>query len=330
MQQFVVASLVNFFGEADPSVLDRILPYCRVFKFEVRDKDDRTIFETLADVDIIVGGVYKPDVIMELPKLKMILFPGAGYQSLPVERATQRGILITYVPGVNSESVAEHTVGLILSLARHIPQANTGVRNGVWIKREPFWGTELKGKTLGILGLGNIGVRVGEIMEAFGMRVIYASRTSRPPQGRKWERVSAEDLFRYSDVLTLHCPATPETVGLVNHRTLSLMKPGSYLVNTARGALVDQDALYDALANGRLAGAALDVFVPEPAPPDHKLLSLPNVIVTPHIGGYTRESNARVDKVIVECIYQAVKGEEIPREFLVNPQVLDRGWRLAK
>jgi D-3-phosphoglycerate dehydrogenase / 2-oxoglutarate reductase len=257
------------------------------------------------------------EVIDAARSLKVIARAGIGLDNVDVETATRRGVMVVNAPQSNVLSAAEHTMALLLSLARNIPQADRALRDGQWA-RERFQGVELHGKTLGVIGLGRVGTMVAQRALAFGMRLIAFD----PYVSRERARSLAIELMPdlgallvQSDVVTIHLPRTPETEALIGDRELSLMKEGARLVNTSRGGIVDERALEEALRSGRLAGAALDVFADEPAT-DHPLFSLPNVVVTPHLGAATAEAQDKAGVAIAEMVSLALRGEFVP--YAVN------------
>lgn len=232
---------------------------------------------------------------------------GVGHDSIDKTLARQHGIVVTNTPGVLDISVAEHSIWLMGCLARKIVRLETRFRKGEFVGEV---GMELHGKTLGILGFGGIGRSVASIAHfGFGMKVIACSRNkpAEPPARFGVERFTtdAEELFRAADIVSVHLPANANTQRFVNAARLAWLKPGAMLINTARGALLDEEALYDALASGRLAGAALDVFEREPyvpARPDKDLRTLENVVLTPHVGSNTREANRRMAESSLENV----------------------------
>jgi D-3-phosphoglycerate dehydrogenase len=244
------------------------------------------------------------EVIESAKNLKVIGRQGVGLDNIDLQAANERGISVVNTPEALTESVAELTLGLMLSLARDIPRADKGMKEGVWLKGK-LRQVELSGRTLGILGLGKIGARVAELCKGLGMPVIYWSRNRKLDIEEKVGLlyVNFDDLFRKADILSIHLALTPETEGMVGERELSLMKHSAFLINTARGAVVDEEALYKALKDGKLAGAGLDVFAQEPY--KGKLGELPNMVLTPHIGSDTREAQLRsglslAEKIMVE------------------------------
>jgi D-3-phosphoglycerate dehydrogenase len=250
-------------------------------------------------------------------KLKVIARAGIGLDNVDVEAATRRGVMVVNAPQSNILSAAEHTMALLLALARNVPQADASLRSGRW-DRERFQGVELHGKTLGIVGLGRVGTMVAQRSLAFGMRLIaydpYVSRERARELGIEL-MPDLGALLVQSDFITVHIPRTSETEALIGERELSLMKEGARLVNTARGGIVDEAALADALRSGRLGGAALDVFQDEPVE-QHPLFGLPNAVVTPHLGASTREAQDKAGLAIAEMVRLALKGEFVP--YAVN------------
>jgi D-3-phosphoglycerate dehydrogenase len=249
--------------------------------------------------------------------LRVIARAGIGLDNVDVDAATRRGVMVVNAPQSNILSAAEHTMTLVLALARNVPQADAALRAGEW-NRERFQGVELHGKTLGIVGLGRVGTMVAQRALAFGMRLIaydpYVSRERARALGIEL-MPDLGALLVQSDFVTVHLPRSPETEGLIGKRELGLMKEEARLVNTARGGIVDEEALADAVREGRLAGAALDVFDQEPVT-KHPLFDLPNVVVTPHLGAATREAQDKAGLAIAEMVRLALKGEFVP--YAVN------------
>jgi len=236
-------------------------------------------------------------------RLKAVGRAGAGLDNIDVEIAQKKGLKILNTPEAPAEAVAELTMGLMLSLARNIPHADRTMKEAKWIKKE-LTGWELRGKTLGAIGLGNVGERVARLAKAFGMKILITKRT--PPDPAILKELEAEfvplrDLLALSDVVTIHIPYTSETHHKIGKKELSLMKEGAYIINTSRGAIIDDKALLKALQSGRLGGAALDVFEAEP-PTDYALMRLPNVVCTPHIGAQTEEAQKAASVLLAEKI----------------------------
>ena len=233
--------------------------------------------------------------------LRVIGRAGVGVDNIDVPAATIRGVVVMNAPDGNTITTAEHTVAMLVSLARSIPQASSSLKAGRW-DRKKFIGVELQGKTLGIVGLGRIGRVVASRARAMGMLIVAYDPFIAPEQARDLEidLAQLDDVFARADFLTVHTPLTSETRGLIDRDALGKMKPGARIINCARGGLVDEDALYEAITTGAIAGAALDVFSEEPPPVDHKLLHLDQVIVTPHLGASTKEAQEGVAFTVAE------------------------------
>jgi glycerate dehydrogenase len=253
------------------------------------------------------------DTIQRLPGLQYIgvLATGTNIVDLAVARA--RGIPVTNVPTYGTRSVAQLTFALLLELAQHVGHHAGTVREGRWTRSADwsYWDSpliELEGLTLGIVGYGRIGRAVGELGAAFGMNVLASGRRASAPTSSV-RVVELDALFRESDVVSLHCPLTPETTRLVNSRRLSLMKPTAFLLNTSRGQLVDEPALADALNSGRFAGAGLDVLSVEPPPADNPLLTARNCLITPHMAWATRAARSRLMRIAVENVRAFINGQ---------------------
>jgi len=256
-----------------------------------------TLHAQIADADaLIVRSATKvtPELLEKAPRLRVIGRAGVGVDNIDLEEATRRGVLVMSTPGGNAVSVAEHTFALLLSLARQVPRLDKAIHEGRWEKSSAA-GTEVRGKVLGLIGLGRIGSEVAVRAEAFDMRVLgydpYISEAA--AREVQVELVPLERLLAESDFVSLHTALSPATQNLINANALAQMKPGARLVNAARGELIDEVALAEALKSGKLAGAALDVFVEEP-PKNSPLIGLPNLIATPHVAGATAEAQEEV------------------------------------
>jgi len=258
----------------------------------------------LADSDgLVVRSETKVDAdLMDAArKLRVIGRAGVGVDNIDVPAATARGIVVMNAPDGNTITTAEHTLALLIALARNIPQANSSVKAANW-DRKRFIGAELQGKTLGIVGLGRIGRAVAERAQALGMKVVAHDPFIAPDQARglEIESASMDEVFSRSDFLTVHTPLTSETRGLIGAQAFAKMRSGVRIINCARGGLVDEAALLEAIKSGIVAGAALDVFEQEPPPPDHPLLALEEVIATPHLGASTTEAQEGVAVTVAE------------------------------
>ena len=254
------------------------------------------------------------------PNLKVISQCAVGYDNIDVPAATQRGIKIGNTPGVLTEATADFAFTLLMAAARRVTEAHNYVRAGKWETwgLTLFLGQEVFGATLGIVGMGRIGQAVAKRARGFEMRLLYYDVVRQPEVEAELgiEYRSFEDLLRESDYVSLHVNLTDETQGLINADAFALMKPTAILVNTARGPIVDSEALYEALNSGQISSAALDVTDPEPLPADHKLLQLPNLIVAPHIASATVTSRTQMAMMAVRNLVAGVQGKPLP--FPVN------------
>ncbi len=264
------------------------------------------------------------DLLAVASRLKVIGRAGVGLDNVDIDAASLRGVIVMNTPGANTIATAEHTMAMLLALCRHVPQADASMRAGRWT-RSRFLGVQLYGKTLGIVGLGRVGARVAQRAQAFGMKVIAFDPYISDDVARelKVTLVDLDELLAHSDFITLHTALTPETRGLIDAQAIARMKPGVRLVNCARGALVDETALGEALRSGHVAGAALDVYSDEPLPADSPLRRLPNVVLTPHIAASTVEAQRDVGTQIVDQILAALRGEDFRNA--VNMPVADAG-----
>jgi phosphoglycerate dehydrogenase-like enzyme len=268
------------------------------------------------EIDVlVVSGLWHNELLQTTSRLRWIQSIGAGYDQFPLPELKARGIRLTRAYGVNRNAVAEHTFALILELSRQLHYCRDNQRKHVYrqmisdiFRRED----ELTGKTLGIIGLGHIGSRVAELGKAFNMRVVATKRdpaTYRGPADRVMTPDRTDEVIRESDFLVLNCPLTPETRGLINARTLGLMKRSAFLVNVARGGCVDEPALLTALRDNRIAGAALDHFSEDPLPASSPFWDLDNVIVTPHTAGETRKYEENVIDILLENLSRLERGQ---------------------
>jgi D-3-phosphoglycerate dehydrogenase len=286
--------------------------------FDVRHCDgaDRTqLLPALKDADaVIVRSATQIDqeALSHAPNLKVVARAGIGLDNVDVPAATQAGVMVVNAPQSNVISAAEHAVALLLAVARRIPRADASLREGEW-KRSKFTGVELAGKTAGVVGLGRIGVLVAQRLSAFGMRLV--AYDPYVPAGRAAQMgvrlLPLDDLLREADVVTIHLPKTKETAGLIGERELALLKPDAILINAARGGLVDEHALAQALKDGRLGGAGLDVYATEPCT-DSPLFAFDNVVATPHLGASTAEAQDKAGTAVAKSVKLALSGEFVP------------------
>jgi len=287
---------------------------------------ERTLAGEIGEAHAVAVRVAKidRDLLAQAKNLLIIAKHGVGYDNIDVEAATQRRILVVNTPEANAESVAEHNLGLMLSLAKKIGTSDRALRQDRLGRREDYIGVELKDKKLGIIGLGRIGSEVAyKCKIAFNMEIIaydpYVPKEKTDRLG--YSKVeNLDDLLQESDYVVICVPLTKETTNLIGTKELALMKANAFLINSSRGGIVDETALHDHLVKGKIAGAALDVFLREPPPSDHPLLSLDNFIATPHIAGMTVEAMRRMAITVAEEILRVFRGER--PKYPVNPQVL--------
>jgi glyoxylate reductase len=259
-----------------------------------------------------------------VPSVRVVSQLAVGYDNIDVAAATERGVLVCNTPGVLTDATADLAFALMLAHARRLFAGDRALRNGEWGEWSPVFmlSHDLHGKTLGIVGLGAIGRAVAERAKGFKMPLLYWSRSRKPDAeaelGAQWRELDA--LMREADYISINIALSDETRGLIGEHEIGLMKPDAVLVNTARGPIVDQDALYRALVENRIGGAALDVFAEEPLPTDHPLLALENVVVSPHVGSATFETRARMTDLAVDNLLAFFNGEHPPAP--VNPEVL--------
>ncbi|WP_243386475.1 phosphoglycerate dehydrogenase [Bacillus kexueae] len=251
------------------------------------------------------------DLIQKMPNLKIIGRAGVGVDNIDVDAATKHGVVVINAPNGNTISTAEHTFAMMMALLRHIPQANVTVKSGEW-NRSAFIGTELNGKTLGIVGLGRIGSEIAKRAKVFGMSVLVFDPFLTKDRAKKIgvDSVSLEELLSNADIITVHTPLTKETKGLLGKENLAKTKKGVYLLNCARGGIIDEDALYESLKQGHVKGVALDVFEVEP-PVGNKLLDCEQVIVTPHLGASTKEAQLNVAYQVAEEVMKFLNGKPV-------------------
>ena len=272
--------------------------------------------QAIEDADAVICNKanLSREIIESAKKLKYIGLFATGYNNIDTEAAKERGIVVCNAPGYSTEAVAQLTFSMILALAGSFCDYTASTRAGGWIKSDtfsyfPFPLTELKDKTLGIFGYGSIGRQVAKIGRAFNMNVIVYTRT--PSKCTDAENVSMEELFSRSDYLTLHAPLTPETAKIINRDTLALMKKSAYLINTSRGGAIDETALADALNNGDIAGAGLDVLTVEPMLEDNPLRTAKNCLITPHIAWAPVETRMRLIEIVAENIKAFINGAPV-------------------
>ncbi len=262
------------------------------------------------------------ELIARAPNLLVISSSGAGYDTIDVDACTAAGVLAVNQAGGNREAVAEHALGMMLALCKRIVQTDRHMRREAGINRGDYVGTQIRGKTIGIVGLGNVGRRVAELCHGlFGMQVLAYDPYLNEAEiaARSARKTELEPLLRQADIVSIHCPRTAETLGMIGANEFARMKPTCYFINTARGGIHDERALAAALESGALAGAGLDVWDTEPPPIEHPLLRFDNVIATPHIAGVTFEAREEISRMAVKQLLDIVDGRRPPR--LINSEV---------
>lgn len=280
---------------------------------------ERELIPLVADIDGFIAGLddITSNVIKAAKNLRVIARYGTGVDRVDLKAAKEAGIYVTNTPGANSVSVAELAIGFAITAARNILEGNNGIKKGTWPRLS---GTTLSGKTFGIIGLGSIGKEVAKRLRAFGLKLIAYDIFFDKEFLKEYriEPVDLKSLFSKSDFISLHIPVSDDTVNIINRESLARMKKGSILINTARGELVDEDALYESLVSGHLKAAALDAFKKEPPDEDNKLLSLSQVITTPHIGAATDNASDEMTKISIdECL--AVLSGKKPKYIVAEP-----------
>ncbi len=275
------------------------------------------LIELIGGIDALLSGLDQvtAKVIGASDELKVISMFGTGVDNIDVKAATEKGIVVTNTPGVNSDAVADMTFALMLAIARRIPFALDQVKEDKW---PLIIGAELCNKTLGLIGLGQIGKRVALRATGFNMEILATKRFPDETfvREKKIKLVSLNQLLRQSDFVSIHVPLTPETEGLIGADQFEVMQPTAFLINTARGGIVDESALYDALKSGKITGAAFDVLKEEPLK-EKRLLALKNFIVTPHISAFTKETIEKTEKLSAQNVVDVLKGYDCP--YIINP-----------
>lgn len=314
--------------ELSPATIEALGPDFEVVNVDGTDRPALLSAVATADAILVRSATQVDEEVLNAAKqLKVIARAGVGLDNVDIKAATQAGVMVVNAPTSNIISAAELTVTHILSLARHVPMAHASLTQGQW-KRSAYTGTELYEKTIGIIGLGRIGALVAERLKGFGVEIVaydpYISAARAQQLGVTLLELS--ELLKQSDFVTIHMPKTPETVGMIGKAELASMKPTAYVVNVARGGLIDEDALREALLAGEIAGAGLDVFVSEP-PKDDALTGLANVVVTPHLGASTDEAQEKAGISVAKSVRLALAGELVPDAVNVAGGVIDQDVR---
>jgi len=289
----------------------------------------KQLIEKVRDADALatlLTDKVDAEVFDEAPKLKIVAQMAVGFDNINVDEATKRGIYVTNTPGVLTETTADFAWALLMAIARRIVEADKYVRTGQWkVSWHPsmLLGRDVYGATIGILGAGRIGIALARRAKGFNMKILYYDIVPMPAEIERElqaRRVGLEKLFKESDFVSVHVPLTKETYHMVNEEKLRLMKKTAYIINNSRGPVVNEKALYKALEEGWIAGAALDVFEQEPTPIDNPLLKLVNVVVAPHISSATHETRSKMAEMVSENLVSFFQGKKPPN--LVNPEVL--------
>lgn len=302
-------------GDLDWGILE---PYGTVTVYDRTDSDEESIARIADSEIILVNKTPLPATVIEAcPSIRMIGMLATGYNIVDVECARKHGIPVCNVPCYSTNAVAQFAISLLLEICHHCGRHNILVHEGAWTSCQDFclWTTpqmELAGKTLGIIGYGRIGAQTAKIAEALGMRIIAYSRS----QNKDVEYVDLDTLLRQSDVISLHCPLFPETSGIISRENIAKMKDGAILINTARGALIDEHAVADALTSGKLRGVAVDVTTVEPIRRENPLLTAPNCIITPHMAWTPVEARRRLLNTVRDNIRCFSEGKP---QNVVNP-----------
>jgi D-3-phosphoglycerate dehydrogenase len=262
------------------------------------------------------------DLLSRAPNLLIVSSNGAGFDPVDVDACTAAGVVVVNQSGGNANSVAEHALGMLLTLSKRIIEADRALRRDPNVNRNALMGTEAQGKTIGIVGIGNVGRRIAELCKGLlHMKVVAYDPylTAAEVAARGAEKVELDDLLRRSDYVSISCPLSKDNRGMIGARQFALMQPHAYFITTARGFIHDEAALAEALRNKQIAGAGLDVWAKEPPPPDHPLLQFDNVLASPHTAGVTKEARINMGKIAAEQLLDALDGKRPPR--IINPEV---------
>jgi len=327
MYKLAIVNSKTFLSHS-PELKEKLQKRVQITRLELpKDISPEELAEKLKGCQIIVASItpHYTERFFQLNKdVVLIARHGTGIDNIDIKAATQNGVIITRVPGKElREAVAEHAIALILTAIRKICKANEAVREGKWKERGKYVGTELREKVVGIIGLGNIGSRVAEILvNGFKSKVIAYDPYINEAYAEKVgvQVVSFDELLEKSDIISIHCPLTPETYHLIDHNAFEKMKNGIIIINTARGSIIDTKALIENIKNGKVAAVALDVIEDEPIDETHEILKFKNVVITPHIASSTIETLRRMDESCFKDIISLLNGKTPPG--LVNKEVL--------
>jgi glyoxylate reductase len=300
------------------------------YRVIVGEKENRGIDKKLAPFLRQASGIFcllddpiPSEILLEAKNLKVVSNMAVGVDNIDLSTCTSLGIPVGHTPGVLTDGTADLTLALVLAVCRGIYQASTDAKEGRWKNWDPagWLGVDLNETTVGIVGLGKIGSAVADRLKAFGARLVFTNRSPLPKMEKELnaDQVSLDELLRTSDIVCLHVPLTPETRGLIDMGAFQKMKKNAVLINTSRGAVVDQQALLSALESGLIRGAGLDVTDPEPLPPDHPLYQLDNCLITPHIGSATYNTRKKMAEIAVSNLRAGINGDELLH--CANPEV---------
>jgi D-3-phosphoglycerate dehydrogenase len=293
-----------------------VVPFGRIAEVDEASSSEEEMIEALRGIEICVTqmGPLTQRILAASPDLRLFAITRGGPVNANVEAATKHGVAVCFAPGRNAAATAEHTIGMMLAAMRRIPQTNADLAAGVWrgdYYRYENVGPELEGSLVGLVGYGAIGSRVARMVQSFGAKVLVYDPYADPAQLHDAELVELDELMSRSSVLSLHARATAETRGMIDAARIAAMPPGSVIVNCARGTLLDYDALCDALDSGHLFGAALDVFPQEPIPTGSRLLTTPNIVMTPHLAGASKATATNAAQIVAADIARYLAGENL-------------------
>jgi len=312
-------------GPIDKIGLDILTPFGDIII--APDNTEKSLVPLVKDAIALVvrgDGIANSTVIDAAPNLKVIGRTGAGYSNVDIAAATARSIPVIFTPGANARAVAEGAMAFIMALCKQIDYWDRQLKEGEWTSRNRSKPSDMQGSTLGIIGFGRIGQNLAKLAAPFDMTILAYDPfvTQEKADALNTEKTSLEELLKRSDFISIHAPLTEQTNGLINRQNLSLLKPGSYLVNMARGELIESlDILYDAMVNGQIAGVGLDVFAPEPPDVSHPIFELANCITSPHIHGMTPKAMARILETMAMDMASVLSGKN--PKYIVNPEVLE-------
>jgi D-3-phosphoglycerate dehydrogenase / 2-oxoglutarate reductase len=301
-------------------------PFGRIAEVDEASGSEEAMIDALRGVEICVTQMapLTEKILDACPDLRLFCISRGGPVNANIEAATRHGVAVTSAPGRNATATAEHTLAMMLAATRRIPQTHADLASGIW--RGDYYmydnvGPELEGSTVGLVGYGAIGSRVARMLNGFGAEVVVFDPYVTPEAlGTSAEQVELDELLSRSRIVTLHARVTPETTGMIGAAQLAAMPAGSVIVNCARGALLDYDAVCDALDSGHLFGAAFDVFAEEPIPAGSRLLSTPNIVMTPHLAGASKETAAKAAQIVAGDVRRYLRGE--PLAHCANPTAL--------